>query len=39
VSIRSRALGAGLAIAVMYAVTALWSGHLSPLARRPLLDG
>jgi hypothetical protein len=39
VSIRSRALGAGLAIAVVYAVTALWSGHLSPLARRPLLDG
>jgi hypothetical protein len=39
VSIRSRALGAGLAIAVIYAVTALWSGHLSPLARRPLLDG
>ena len=38
-SIRSRALGAGLAIAVVYAVTALWSGHLSPLARRPLLDG
>ena len=36
---RSRALGAGLAIAVVYAVTALWSGHLSPLARRPLLDG
>jgi hypothetical protein len=39
VSVRSRALGAGLAIAVVYAVTALWSGHLSPLARRPLLDG
>ena len=37
--VRSRALGAGLAIAVVYAVTALWSGHLSPLARRPLLDG
>ena len=35
----SRALGAGLAIAVVYAVTALWSGHLSPLARLPLLDG
>jgi hypothetical protein len=39
VSIRSRALGAGLSIAVVYAVTALWSAHLSPLARRPLLDG
>jgi hypothetical protein len=39
VSVRSRSLGAGLAIAVVYAVTALWSGHLSPLARRPLLDG
>ena len=38
-SVRSRALGAGLAIAVAYGVTALWSGHLSPLARRPLLDG
>jgi hypothetical protein len=36
---RSRALGAGLAIALAYAATALWSGHLSPLARRPLLDG
>jgi hypothetical protein len=39
VTVRSRALGAGLAIAVVYAATALWSGHLSPLARRPLLDG
>ena len=38
-STRSRALGAGLAIAVVYALTAMWSGHLSPLARRPLLDG
>lgn len=38
-TVRSRALGAGVAIAVVYAVTALWSGHLSPLARRPLLDG
>jgi hypothetical protein len=36
---RSRALGAGLAIAVVYAAAALWSGHLSPLASRPLLDG
>jgi len=39
VTVRSRALGAGLAIALVYAVSALWSGHLSPLARRPLLDG
>ena len=38
-TVRSRALGAGLAIAVVYAATALWSGLLSPLARRPLLDG
>jgi hypothetical protein len=39
VTVRARALGAGLALAVVYGVTALWSGHLSPLARRPLLDG
>jgi hypothetical protein len=39
VTSRSRALGAGLAIAVLYAAAALWSGHLSPLASRPLLDG
>jgi len=39
VTVRSRSLGAGLAIALVYAVSALWSGHLSPLARRPLLDG
>ena len=38
-TVRSRSLGAGLAIALVYAVSALWSGHLSPLARRPLLDG
>ena len=37
--VRSRALGAGVAIALVYAATALLSGHLSPLARRPLLDG
>ena len=36
---RSRALGIGAAVALVYALTALWSGHLSPLARRPLLDG
>ena len=38
-TVRSRALGAGLAVAVVYAAAALWSGHLSPLASRPLLDG
>lgn len=38
-TVRSRAFGAGLAVGVVYAVTAMWSGHLSPLARRPLLDG
>lgn len=37
--VRSRALGAGVAIALVYAATAVLSGHLSPLARRPLLDG
>jgi hypothetical protein len=36
---RSRALGAGVAIALVYTATAVLSGHLSPLARRPLLDG
>lgn len=36
---RSRTLGAGLAVALVYAATALWSAHLGPLARRPLLDG
>jgi hypothetical protein len=39
VRVRSRALGAGLAVALVYAATAILSGHLSPLARRPLLDG
>jgi hypothetical protein len=29
----------GLAMVVMYAALAAWSGHLSPLARGPLLDG
>jgi len=36
---RARALGAGVAIAIVYLAGALLSGHLSPLARRPLLDG
>lgn len=36
---RARALGAGVAVTVVYAASALLSGHLSPLARRPLLDG
>jgi hypothetical protein len=34
-----RALAAGLATAVAYLCLAALSGHLSPLARRPLLDG
>ena len=38
-STRTRALGAGVALAAVYAAGALLSGHLSPLARRPLLDG
>jgi len=36
---RARALGAGVALAIVYAAGAVLSGHLSPLARRPLLDG
>jgi hypothetical protein len=36
---RSLALGAGVAIALVYTATSVLSGHLSPLARRPLLDG
>jgi hypothetical protein len=36
---RRRALLSGLAVAAVYAALAAWSGHLSPLARRPLLDG
>jgi hypothetical protein len=36
---RRRAFLGGLAVAVAYAGLAAWSGHLSPLARRPLLDG
>jgi hypothetical protein len=39
VKVRSRALGAGLAVVLVYAATAILSGHLSPLSRRPLLDG
>ncbi len=38
-TLRSRALSAGAAVALVYAVTAGLSGHLSPLARWPLLDG
>lgn len=38
-STRAGALGAGVALAIVYAAGALLSGHLSPLARRPLLDG
>jgi hypothetical protein len=36
---RRRALAAGLLAAALYASGAAFSGHLSPLARRPLLDG
>jgi hypothetical protein len=36
---RRRALAAGVAIAAVYLGLAAFSGHLSPLARRPLLDG
>jgi len=39
VKVRSRALGAGLAVVLVYAATAVLSGHLSPLSRGPLLDG
>jgi hypothetical protein len=35
----TRALAAGIAVAAVYAASAALSGHLSPLARRPLLDG
>jgi hypothetical protein len=34
-----QALVAGAAVVVTYAGLAAWSGHLSPLARGPLLDG
>lgn len=36
---RPRVLAAGVAVIIVYAALAAWSGHLSPLARRPLLDG
>jgi hypothetical protein len=39
VSTRGRALGAGVTLAIVYLAGAALSGHLSPLARRPLLDG
>jgi hypothetical protein len=39
VSVRARALGAGVAVALVYLASAVLSGDLSPLARRPLLDG
>lgn len=37
--IRPGALAAGLVVALVYATAAFLSGHLSPLARQPLLDG
>jgi hypothetical protein len=39
VSNRARALAAGFALAIVYAASAVLSGHLSPLAKRPILDG
>ena len=37
---RSRTAGvAGLVVVVAYVALAFWSGRISPLARRPLLDG
>ncbi|HYY07362.1 MAG TPA: hypothetical protein VFA25_02030 [Actinomycetota bacterium] len=36
---RSRAIGLGLVVVVLYGAGAVLSSHLSPLARRPLLDG
>ena len=38
-AVARRSLKAGLAVAVVYVVVAAISGHLSPLARRPTLDG
>jgi hypothetical protein len=35
----AKALAAGVAVGLVYASTAWLSGHLSPVARRPLLDG
>jgi hypothetical protein len=39
VSARKQALAWGLAIIALYVAGGVVSGHLSPLARRPLLDG
>jgi hypothetical protein len=39
VSRRVRALLVGLSVVGVYATTAVISGHLSPIARRPILDG
>jgi hypothetical protein len=39
VSVRSRALGWGIVIVAVYVAGGIASSHLSPLARRPLLDG
>jgi hypothetical protein len=36
---RGAVFAMGLAMVVVYAALAAWSGHLSPLARGPLLDG
>ena len=36
---RAGAIAVGLGIIGLYAALAAWSGHLSPLARGPLLDG
>ena len=36
---RHRAARAGFVVIVAYATLAAWSGHLSPMARGPLLDG
>jgi hypothetical protein len=39
VSVRSKAALSGLVVLVAYLAGAVLSGHLSPFARRPLLDG
>ena len=36
---RTRTIAAGVAVVAFYFASAWFSGHLSPLARRPLLDG
>lgn len=36
---RVRALASGAAVCVLYGVSAIVSGHLSPVTRRPILDG